>query len=413
MAVEESELSGVDYDPFTTETMADPYPDLERLLERCPVHHHAPSGLYTVTRWDDVSDMAMEPRVYSSALGVGPEDVIPELRVMVQADEPAHGVQRRVVSKYYAPRRLEAFYPRLIEICHELIDEFADRGWCEFVDEFAYAYPIRIVSELLGWHPTKEQVRDLKDWQMDVLRMLAGQEDAVATGYVAFGNFTNYVFGYVEARKAEIARGDDVPDDPITALLTAEIDGRPFTDMEILGIVQQLLNHETTASMFLHGLYLLLTHPEELDKLRANPDLIDSAVEEILRFRAPVTGLCRTTTTGVEVQGVAIPEGSKVRLMFAAANHDPSHWDEPSRFRIDRDLNEVRRHLTFGLGIHACLGAQVARMEARTGFLALLDRLPNLRFDPEHPAELEDQFWIVNSWRTMRLCWDLPARPGR
>lgn len=400
------------YDPFTSETMADPYSDLRNLQEHCPVHR-SDKGLYTVTRWEDVTALAMEPSVFCSGRGVGPDDVIPELRVLVQADEPAHSAQRRLVSKYYAPRRLEAFQPRLNEICHDLIDSFADRGWCEFVDEFAYAFPIRVVTELLGWHVPPEQVRQLKDWQVTALRLLAAKEEDQSAAWAALGNFANYVLGHVASRRAQLDRGEDVPDDPITALVTAEHEGRCYTDMEILGILQQLLNHETTASMFLHGLYLLLSHPEELEKVRADPALIDTTVEEILRFRAPVPGLCRTTTRDVELQGEHIPEGSKVRIMWAAANHDPRHWNDPDTFHVDRDPEEVRRHVSFGLGIHACLGAQVARMEAKTGFSALLDRLPNLRLDPEHPPLLEDTIWIVNTWRSMRICWDHPAKSER
>lgn len=397
------------YDPFSKRVMGDPYPDLAQLRKHCPVHHHSQSGLYTVTRWEDVTSLASTADVYISGKGIGFEDVLPDLRVLAQSDEPDHSLQRRVVSKYYAPKRLEAIEGRVTKICNELIDGFIDRGSCEFADEFAYPFPIRVVAELLGWDPTDQEVQDLKDWQLGVLRMLAGGEEEQGAGYAALGNFASYVFERVQARKEVIERGDDVPDDPVTAVLTAEDGGKAYGELEVLAFIQQLLNHETTAAMFLHGIHLLLSHPEELEKLRCDPTLIDSAVEEILRFRAPVTGLCRVATRETTLHGVVIPEGSRIRLMWASANHDPDHWDAPEHFRVDRDLNEVRRHLTFGHGIHSCLGAQLVRMEGRIGFLALLDRLPDLRLDPNRPPVAEDAFWVIHTWRSMPLRWDPSA----
>lgn len=395
------------YDPFSREARRDPYPQLETLRRTCPVHIDAGTGMATVARWTDVQAIVMDPVFWSSGTGPGPEQMIPELAVMVSADDPDHAEQRRIVARYYSPRRVAQFRPRIVELAHECIDEFADRGWCEFADEFAYAFPIRVVGEFLGLRIDPAEVPQLKQWQINGLKIVGAQSESDEAARQTLMEFGGWVLAQVQERRTLIEAGKEVPDDPLTALISfRRPSGEGLGDFELLGVIQQLLNHETTAAMFMHGVVLLAEDQANIERLRAEPALWDQAIEEILRYRAPVPGLCRTPASTTSVAGTQIDAGTKTRVMFASANHDDEHWEDPSSFRIDRPLDEVRRHLSFGAGIHVCLGAPLARAEARIGFEALYDRLDGLRLDPEHLPIPEDDIWVVHTYRSVRILWD-------
>jgi cytochrome P450 len=392
------------YDPLSPEAMGNSYPALSLMLRKCPVHHHAPSDLYTVTRWDSVSHILSDPDTYISGRGVGPYEA-PAMQVLVQADDPDHRRHRQVLSHFYGPKRTADMAPEVERICHELIDRFAHRGECDFVNEFAYPFSIRVLAAMLGWEVSDDDVENLKNWQMDILAMLAGDQSKQEKGFASFLAMVGYAFVNVQDRRTRIAAGHDVPDDPTSALARSEL-----SDEEIVSILPQIFNHDTVAAMFLHGMYLLLTHPAQYAKLAGDPGLTEAAVEEILRFRPPILGTCRITTEDTTVDGTAIAEGSRIRLVYGAANHDPAHWEDPDEFRIDRDLAVVRRHVSFGTGRHLCLGAAISRLEGQIGLRALIERLPNLRLDPQQPPVLEDAFWFVHTFRVMRLRWDPSAR---
>ncbi len=216
----------------------------------------------------------------------------------------------------------------------------------------------------------------------------------------------DYLVDQAHQRLAIEATGGTMPDDLISRLVIAEQDGRRLGDDETVGLLIQLLvgGNETTTSLITNALVRLTEDPSRWERLRADPALVDVAVEESLRFDPPVLGLFRTTNCPVEVDDVAIPDGAKVMLLYAAANRDPQAFDDPNEFSLDRDLDDLRRHhLSFGYGIHFCLGAALARMEARIAIGQLAARLPGLRMTA--PPERITPFLLWGK-KTLPMAWD-------
>ena len=218
------------------------------------------------------------------------------------------------------------------------------------------------------------------------------------------------LFGFlmtlIGERRARLERGEDIPSDVLSSLITADFEGRSFTDEEILMACQQLITagFETTSTAIANGVHLLCTHPAERRRLEDDPSLIEVAVEEILRYEAPVEGLFRTTTETVAIAGCPVPADAKVRVVYASANRDERQFREAGAFRVDRDPVEVRRHLSFGFGPHACLGASLARAELRASLGTIFRRLPGLHLDPHRPPG-RNTMLIVNGFRTLPVRW--------
>jgi cytochrome P450 len=256
----------------------------------------------------------------------------------------------------------------------------------------------------------EERIDDFWRWGIASLEVFGGDQETIERGFVGMTELFGFLMGLIGERRAAVARGEDLPEDVLGALVTADFEDRRFTDEEILMACQQLLTagFETTSTAIANGVHLVCTHPEERRKLEDNPSLLETAVEEILRYQAPVEGLFRTTTEPVEVAGCPIPAGAKVRVMYASANRDEAHFVDAGAFRVDRDPTELRRHLAFGFGPHACLGAALARAEMHCALGALLERLPGLELDTERAAT-RNPMLIVNGFRTLPVRWD-PAR---
>jgi cytochrome P450 len=256
----------------------------------------------------------------------------------------------------------------------------------------------------------KDRVDDLFRWGSDTIAAFGGDPDAVERGFIAMQELFAYLMPKIELRREMLARGEEPPSGILTALVTADYEGSHFTDDEVLMAAQQLLTagFETTSTSVASAVHLLCTHPDQRRRYEDNPSLIDRLVEETLRFAAPIEGLFRTAKTGVEIAGCPIPEGAKVRLVWASANHDERAFSDPKSFRIDRPLAETRKHLAFGIGPHACAGAALARAELRTAISTMFRRLPGLELDATKPS-VRNPILLVNGYRSLPVRWD-PAR---
>ncbi|MFV8132058.1 cytochrome P450 [Streptomyces syringium] len=377
-------MSGGGPGPFRTADVdvADPYPCYRRYREEDPVHR-GEDGWY-LFRHADVA------RVLSSRrYGRGgpparlPEDC-PHLRRtvanwMVFMDPPRHTRVRALVAKAFTPRIVEGLRPRIGELAGGLVAELAAQGEVDLVDGFAAPFPILVISELLGvpkedrpWFRARAV-----DLQQATSARVARRPDAFAVAERAAREFGAYFRAEFARRRAEAAGGTDL----IAALLAEPV--RSGIDEDLLaGTCVHLLTagHETTTNLLAKGLLALLAHPDRLDRLRARPGSLPGAVEELVRYDSPVQMISRWAHEDDRVGGRVIRRGEKVTLVLGSANRDPERFPDPDRLDLHRD---ARRHTAFGLGIHYCVGAPLARAEAEIGLTALLTGLPGLALADE------------------------------
>jgi cytochrome P450 len=297
---------------------------------------------------------------------------------LIFQDPPLHTKLRGIIMRTFTPRAIAALEPRIRDLSRELLEPAIARGAMDVAADFAVPLPLMVIAEMLGI-PAGE--RDpLKRWSEAIL----GLSEAVAGGETA-----RRVGGAFRDAKAEmrpcvlrwlVARRSDPKDDLLTRLVEAEVDGERLTDEDILGFFQLLLlaGSETTTNLIGSAVLCLAEYPGQLARLRAAPDLLESAIEEVLRFRSPVQMVFRQTRREVELRGRTIPVGKLVLAMNGSANRDPRQFRDPGRFDVTRDPNG---HIAFGHGIHFCIGAPLARLEARVALQDFLSRVPRFRVD--------------------------------
>jgi len=390
----------VEYDPFSAATLADPAAAYRVLLDRCPVPRYAgyDPPFWSLTRYADVRDALRDIATFSSHYGQGPNMVVPG---SMQSDPPQHTAFRRLVQQAFSPRAIAALAPRIEQLVTDLVDAVIDVGEGDLHDALAAPLPTIIIAQLLGVPDADRD--DFKRWSDATVAALGDPDPRrFAADRAALGA---YLVAHTDARRADVASGGAVPDDLISHLVVAERDGRRLDDGELLGLLIQLLvgGNETTTSLITNAIVRLTEEPSRWQRLHADPSLVDVAVEESLRFDPPVLGLFRTTTCPVTRHGVEIPAGAKVMALYAAANRDAAVFERPDEFSLDRDLAHLRRHsLSFGYGIHVCIGASLARLEARTALAELAARMPRLRVVDE--AERITPFLLWGR-RTLPCAW--------
>lgn len=381
----------VEYDPFASETLENPFPAYADMRERCPMHRFDAyeHPLYTVTRYDDVTALLTDVDTWSSHYGQMP-------RYSVQgclfSDPPTHTWYRKLVQKSFAPRHVAAMEDQIATLVAALLDEMERDRRGDLHDALACPLPVLVIAHILGV-PT-DDIEQFKSWSDEQLAA-ANASDAEASRAPREA-MNAYLAGQLEVRRGQLrdggidpdtagpeVLGEVITDDVVSGILLAEVDGRRLEDSERLVMLNQLLvgGNETTTSLITNLFWRLLEHPELYEELRDRPDLDAIAVEESLRLDTPVLGLYRTNTRELELHGVTVPERSKVMATYAAANRDPEIFDDPDTFRLDRDPDQLRKHVAFGLGHHFCPGAHLSRLEARIALRQTLDRFPTLRLD--------------------------------
>ncbi|WP_420866408.1 cytochrome P450 family protein [Carbonactinospora thermoautotrophica] len=371
------DLTDVVLEPFSPQFKANPHPTYAALRDHDPVRRVTlPSGLpaWLVTRYEDVKAVLADPRLSKDVRRFpdpGRYLVAADLREtisrhMLNADPPDHTRLRKLVSKAFTPRRVEALRPRVQQITEELLDRMAPLGRVDLIDAFAFPLPVTVICELLGV-PVEDR-DEFRVWSNVIIEGV-GAGDRFESAVRAMDK---YLRELVEAKRR--SPGDDMLSD----LIAAREEGDRLSEGELTSMAFLLLvaGHETTVNLIGNGVYLLLTHPDQLALLRSDPGLLPSAVEEFLRYEGPAeTSTLRFATEPIEIGGVTIPAGEVVLVALASANRDGRRFADADRLDITRGDSQ---HLAFGHGIHYCLGASLARLEGQVAIGELLARFPDL-----------------------------------
>ena len=376
----------------------DPFPHYERMRESAPVFYDEESGSWHVFRYDDVQRVLSEHASFSSRMGGDDAAGTGQLFAssLITTDPPRHRQLRSLVTQAFTPKAVDALAPRISELTGELLERTVPLGTADLIQALAYPLPVIVISELLGV-PAADRDR-FKLWS-DVIvsqtRAGAATEEHRDTNQ----EMTEYFLALIDQRRSR--PGDDL----ISSLLSAEIDGQKLSVPELLGFCSLLLvaGNETTTNLIGNAVLSFTEEPGTLDRLVQEPSLLPQAIEEVLRFRSPVQSMYRVTVAETTVGGVRIPAGAPLVAWIGAANRDGRQFRDPARFDIGRSQN---RHLAFGHGIHFCLGAPLARLEARIALEAVLTRLSGLALTPGAQLERMDST-IVYGLKSLPVRWDV------
>ena len=360
-------------DPRSYEYHADPYPRLRRLRDEAPVYRNDELGIWALTRYDDVRDAVHDCERYSSSQGVSYTQAMdpPNLIFM---DPPHHTRLRSLVSRAFTPKGVSSLEPRIRSLSAGLLDPHRGSGAFDVIERFTKILPMAVISYMLDV-PDADQplLRNLVDrWSFRDENSSTGTEDAWAARTQAL----DYIAELIAERRGR--PGDDV----VSALIEARDGGEALSEPELRGFVLLLLiaGYETTAKLLGSSIFWLNRFPGERARILADPSLSANALEELIRYDGPASHMFRNLTVDVEVRGTTMAAGDRVMLVFASANRDERRWNEPDRVDVTRD---TAGHFGLGHGAHFCLGASLARLEARIGLEEFLRRFPDYDVDEE------------------------------
>ena len=352
-----------------------------------PVHYREDDQTWELFRYDDIATLLSDPDLFSSNFQQVIEREQPLGATMIATDPPQHSKLRGLVARDFTPRAVAQLMPRIIAIAHELLDQVAQTGTMDVVKDFADPLPVIVIAELLGV-PPQERAR-FKAWSD---KLIAGsfqeRRRMRQTGvHQATDATVNEMSSYFEQMIAQRRRQPE--HDLMSKLIAAQLDGEQLSQKELIGFCVLLLvaGNITTTNLISNAVISLDEHPEVVKRLRAEPQLIPGAVEEVLRTRSPARFVIRRATADIRLRDQDIQADQTVLGWLHSANFDEQVFPEPERFDIERPPNV---HLAFGSGIHFCLGAHLARLEARVALAALVERLPDIRRIPNTPLEMID-----------------------
>ncbi len=404
------------YDPTSPEIMADPFPAFRRLREEAPVWWCPALKGWVVTRYEDVRAGLRDPRLsaervqaFIRQLPAAARGEIPDLARnlslwMVFLDPPDHTRMRRLMGPWFSASVFELWRPRIRQIVAELIDGFVERGECDLVADFAYPLPVRVIGDVLGV-PRADQ-EPFKRWSDD-LAIFVGRASAtpgkLERAQAAARDMDRCFRDLVRAR------GKRPGEDLISRLVGAQEGAARLTEDEVVATCVLLFfaGHETTTALIANGMNAFLRHPEQAERLRSDPELAAPAVEEVLRYDGPSGAGARVVKESHEIGGVTVREGERVFLMVNAANRDPRRFEDPERLDIGRDPNP---HLSFGLGVHFCIGAPLARIEGQEALPALLQRLGRPRLATDRPCWSDGV--IIRALRALPITFEPSPKSG-
>jgi len=390
-----SSPSPVYWDPFARDIARDPYPVYQRLRAEAPLYYNDRHDFYAVSRAADVDAALADWKTFSSSRGPILEIIKAGIEIppgtLLMEDPPAHDLHRALLARVFTPRRISSLEPQIRALCTRSLDRLAGAGSFDFMTEFANEVPMRVIGMLLGIPETdQEAIRDRSD---ENLRTEPGQQMKVGTVIGSTDLFGEYIDWRVEHPS----------DDLMTELLRAEFEDehgvtRTLTRQEILTYVSVVAGagNETTARLLGWLGSLLARHPGQRAELAADPALIPNAIEEALRLEPTGHAVARYVAADVDLYGTTVPAGSAMMIIVASANRDEERWQDPDRFDIHRTVSALR---TFGYGLHYCLGAALARLEARVALEEFLSRFP--RWDVDWDKLSLSSTSTVRGWATL------------
>ncbi|MFI5613391.1 cytochrome P450 [Amycolatopsis sp. NPDC051903] len=393
-------VHGKTFDPLDAEQSANPFPWLHAAQEQRPVFYLPGHDMWCVTRYDDVVAVLRDAATYSSRKVIrlaqlGPElaDAFPDGppdEVLVSLDPPAHTRLRTLAQKAFTPKLINAREDEIRALCHALIDEVAGAGRCDLVADFADRLPVQVITRLVG--APLEKAPAFHQWGVDRVLLQRGAPHLDDAERAALGarvvEMSSWLREFVEERRARPR------DDLASALVHATSDnGHPaLSTAETVTMIGTVLSAGSTTTAHFIPLMVrdLVRHPEQWQQVLADRSLVKRTVEETLRHVTSVHGVTRTTTKPVRLGGIDLPAGADLYVHYAAAQRDPRVFEQPDELDIHRA--GVNRHFAFGRGIHTCLGAPLARLEAKVALETLIERLPGLRLAADRPPER----WLPN-----------------
>jgi cytochrome P450 len=370
-------------DLFSDEMRRNPYHTYDQMRSGSRVFHLPLFDLWMIFDFEGVRRALVDHDTFSSDLSHAPGQGNPG-EWFIFFDPPRHTKLRALISKAFTPRVVANLEPRIRELSRQLLDQTIERGQMDLATDFSVPLPMLVITEMIGV-PAADWPR-YKRWSDAILKLANtfSRDEEAATTLTEYRAVTAemrvFLPDLISQRRA--ARQDDL----LTRLVEAEVDGERLTQEEVLGFVQLLLvgGQETTANLINNAILCFIENPDQLARLRAAPDLLSSAIEEVLRFSSPVQWMPRATRRDVEVHGQVIPAGKLVLPMIGSANRDPKQFHDAGRFDIGRDPNP---HIAFGHGIHSCLGAPLARLEARIALADFLERVQGFELASDEPWE--------------------------
>ncbi len=359
------------YDPFSHELHDDPYPVYRTLRDEHPLYYCEARDTWVLSRFDDVWDAVHDPATFCSGQGVfpglgeyNPDQILP---VKNMKDPPRHTQLRSLVNRAFTRRRIADREETIREIARDLVETFADAGGGDLVEDLAKPLPTIVIADLLG--VPREDRKAFRHWSDQMIQDNPDDPAAAATAMEGGANLLAYFADLIAERRRSPR------DDLLTALITAEIDGEHLSEDELLGMCVLLLvaGNETTTNLVSNSAVLFHQNPDQWRAIVSDRSLLPGAIEESLRCDSPVQAIARTLTRPVVIHGQTVQEGDKVLLIYGSANRDDREFSEPDTFDIERTVD---RQLAFGHGIHFCLGAPLARLEAQIVYTELLARSP-------------------------------------
>jgi cholest-4-en-3-one 26-monooxygenase len=417
MTMTDGRLEGIDL-LATTWGRGIPHDQFDRLRREAPVYWHdepgggpgnAPPGpgFWAITKHADVRAISRDSETFSSELGATfipdqTEEAMLQLRLTIlNMDPPKHNRYRRLVSRGFTPRMIEKLIADIERRAAVVVDDICERGECEFVEEVAAQVPVQMICEMIGL--------DRENWprMFELSNQLIGSIDDPDYQELPGGPEAGAMEIYALCDAVAADRRKHPRDDIMTALVNAEIDGERLDDLELnlFFVTLVVAGNETTRNLINLSTLALIDHPDQAQRLRDDPGLWDSGVEEMLRWGSSIHNFRRTATRDTEIRGVPIKAGDKVVMYYASANRDEDVFDDPHTFDVSRTPND---HVTFGGGgVHYCLGASLARAEIRATMRQLVDRLPDLALAGP-PARLHSDF--VNGIKRMPVTFTPTAR---
>ncbi len=400
------QLEDIDlYDPDSY-VDAVPHEMFATLRREAPVFwHDKPDdvGFWCITRHADVVTVNRDASLFSSweqsaLMNVDPDSLEMQRMMMLNMDPPQHTQLRKIVNRGFTPKRIRELMDVLEQRAKHIVDEIIERGSCDFVSEVAAELPLQAIAEFLG--VPQEDRRKIFEWSN---RLIGFDDPEFGTSEERATEAAAEIYAYAEALAAD--RIANPRDDIVTALVTAEVDGEALTtdEFDLFFLLLAVAGNETTRNAISHGMLALIEHPDQRQRLLDDPTLIDSAIEEILRWATPVMHFRRTATRDVDLHGTPIKAGDGVIMWHMSANRDEDVFDDPFTFDIGREHNPHTMHVAFGGGgPHFCLGANLARAEMKVMFEALLPRIPDMQL--AGPARrLRSNF--INGIKEMPVAW--------